>query len=189
MESQAITGRRNRRGFNLIEAAIVLGVVGLIIGGIWVAASAVRGKMEANNSVEFLMRLAMHIQKVLPAWSNTGGDCGSTLSLLPADIAQPALSTWRTIPWSRGRHYLEQLLQICLSSSPSAEVEIYVRNVPPSYCRLIASRFSSLDPNKKIVIIKSLEFVSGGAVLTTYPIPIEGEACSGFRFNVILHNR
>lgn len=33
---------RTRKGFNLIEAAIVLGVVGLVIGGIWVAASAVR---------------------------------------------------------------------------------------------------------------------------------------------------
>lgn len=31
----------SRRGFNLVEATIVLGVVGLIIGGIWVAASAV----------------------------------------------------------------------------------------------------------------------------------------------------
>ena len=37
MESQAITGHRTRRGFNLIEAAIVLGVVGLVIGGIWIA--------------------------------------------------------------------------------------------------------------------------------------------------------
>jgi hypothetical protein len=28
-------------GFNLIEAAIVLGAIGLVIGGIWIAASAV----------------------------------------------------------------------------------------------------------------------------------------------------
>lgn len=32
----------NKKGFNLIEAAIVLGVVGLVIGGIWIAASAVQ---------------------------------------------------------------------------------------------------------------------------------------------------
>ncbi len=30
------------RGFNLVEAAIVLGVVGLVIGGIWVAAAEVQ---------------------------------------------------------------------------------------------------------------------------------------------------
>lgn len=38
--SEAI-GRKARKGFSLIEAAIVLGVVGLVIGGIWGAASAV----------------------------------------------------------------------------------------------------------------------------------------------------
>lgn len=38
-------------GFNLIEAAIVLGVVGLIIGGIWVAASAVSRAQKIDRTV------------------------------------------------------------------------------------------------------------------------------------------
>lgn len=43
-----------RRGFNLIEAAVVLGVIGLVIGGIWVAAAAVRAenrRLELRNSL------------------------------------------------------------------------------------------------------------------------------------------
>lgn len=36
--------RRGQKGFSLIEAAVVLGIVGLVIGGIWVAATAVRAK-------------------------------------------------------------------------------------------------------------------------------------------------
>ncbi len=36
-------------GFSLIEAAIVLSIVGLVIGGIWVAASAVKDNMHANH--------------------------------------------------------------------------------------------------------------------------------------------
>lgn len=39
----------HKRGFNLIEAAIVLGVIGLVIGGIWVAASAVRDNLRLND--------------------------------------------------------------------------------------------------------------------------------------------
>jgi len=41
--------KRSRLGFNLIEAAIVLGVVGLVIGGIWIAASSVRQRMAVND--------------------------------------------------------------------------------------------------------------------------------------------
>jgi hypothetical protein len=35
-----------QRGFNLIEAAIVLGVIGLVIGGIWTAAASTYEKMK-----------------------------------------------------------------------------------------------------------------------------------------------
>ncbi len=41
-----ITARKQRRGFSLIEAAVVLGVVGLVIGGIWVAAAAVNDRLK-----------------------------------------------------------------------------------------------------------------------------------------------
>lgn len=34
--------RDSEQGFNLIEAAIVLGVIGLVIGGIWIAAASVQ---------------------------------------------------------------------------------------------------------------------------------------------------
>jgi hypothetical protein len=46
---------RRKRGFNLIEAAIVLGVVGLVIGGIWVAASSVSRTMGINQIVKDVM--------------------------------------------------------------------------------------------------------------------------------------
>lgn len=45
-------------GFSLIEAAIVLGVVGLIIGGIWVAASAVNEKLRATEVGKALVLVA-----------------------------------------------------------------------------------------------------------------------------------
>ena len=43
------TTPRRQRGFNLVEAAIVLGVVGLVIGGIWTAAAAVNRNMKLND--------------------------------------------------------------------------------------------------------------------------------------------
>lgn len=44
--------RRSFRGFSLIEAAIVLGVVGLVIGGIWTAASAISVKQRVNDFLQ-----------------------------------------------------------------------------------------------------------------------------------------
>lgn len=45
------TRQAKRRGFNLIESAIVLGVVGLVVGGIWSAASAVLERQKINDLV------------------------------------------------------------------------------------------------------------------------------------------
>ena len=43
-----MTGRQ-RSGFSLIEAAIVLGRAGLVIGGIWIAAATVTERMKLNQ--------------------------------------------------------------------------------------------------------------------------------------------
>lgn len=48
-----LKNRPNSCGFNLVEAAIVLGVVGLVIGGIWVAAATVTNKLFTKDMVAF----------------------------------------------------------------------------------------------------------------------------------------
>jgi len=42
----------SRRAFSLIEAAIVLGIVGLVVGGIWAAAASVHAKMKVSSAIE-----------------------------------------------------------------------------------------------------------------------------------------
>ena len=45
---------KTRSGFSLIEAAIVLGVIGLVIGGIWIGAQAINDRRNATDMKEFL---------------------------------------------------------------------------------------------------------------------------------------
>jgi hypothetical protein len=55
-----------RRGFNLIEAAIVLGVIGLVIGGIWVAAASVQREIRRKAYVEIILDMR---SKVSEKWT------------------------------------------------------------------------------------------------------------------------
>ena len=54
-----------KRGFNLIESAIVLGVVGLVIGGIWVAASEVRESFKGKTTAGMVLRARYRLAAVL----------------------------------------------------------------------------------------------------------------------------
>jgi type II secretory pathway pseudopilin PulG len=55
---------RMKRGFTLTEAAIVLGIVGLILGAIWVAASAVYSNMRVSTANTQLMQIVQNIRSL-----------------------------------------------------------------------------------------------------------------------------
>lgn len=66
LPSYGLSEHKPRQGFSLIEAAIVLGVVGLVIGGIWVAAAAVQTKMMSNNIATGINIAINNIQRLIP---------------------------------------------------------------------------------------------------------------------------
>jgi hypothetical protein len=71
-----------RRGFNLIEAAIVLGVVGLVIGGIWIAAASVTENRKATTMASdftFIVSQFKNLYKGFPAPGLAATDTVSTL--------------------------------------------------------------------------------------------------------------
>ena len=63
MTTKAGTQHRKRRGFNLIESAIVLGFVGLVIGGIWTAASAVMENYKLKRVTEVVILASRKLQE------------------------------------------------------------------------------------------------------------------------------
>lgn len=56
-----------KRAFSLIEAAIVLGVVGLVIGGIWVAAATVNDNLKYKDLLEGVTFMVDQIQSSIPS--------------------------------------------------------------------------------------------------------------------------
>jgi hypothetical protein len=62
--SEAVA-RIKRRGFNLIDAAIVLALVGLVVGGIWVAAAHFSEEYKVNKTVQDLELIVKKIQNLI----------------------------------------------------------------------------------------------------------------------------
>lgn len=61
---------RNQRGFTLIEIAIVLTIVGLVIGGIWLAASTV---LNNNKKSEMARQVIQIVQNTKNLFANQTG--------------------------------------------------------------------------------------------------------------------
>ncbi|WP_301102522.1 type 4 pilus major pilin [Propionivibrio sp.] len=61
---------RQTRGFTLTEAAIVLGIVGLILGAIWVAAASVYANLRVKQTTEQILQIAQAV-RALHATSTT----------------------------------------------------------------------------------------------------------------------
>lgn len=66
----------HKSGFSLIEAAIVLGVVGLVIGGIWVAAAAVN---ESHKQSVILSEIGQIVRNVQMKFPRNGDAMGSDI--------------------------------------------------------------------------------------------------------------
>lgn len=54
------------KGFSLIEAAIVLGVVGLVVAGIWIAAAAIKSNMRVGKTAEYIMQAVEGSKRIFP---------------------------------------------------------------------------------------------------------------------------
>ncbi|MEJ0061952.1 MAG: type 4 pilus major pilin [Alphaproteobacteria bacterium] len=99
--------RRSAKGFNLIEAAIVLGIVGLVVGGIWVAATSVYTNMRAKRATEQLLSIAQNVRALYATSATTGlaNAATMTIALKQANIFPNDMILGTTVndignPWS-----------------------------------------------------------------------------------------
>src|ERR1700685_3788359 len=101
-----------KRGFTLTEIAIVLGIIGLILGAIWVAAAAVYTNMRVARSSQELLQITQAVRSLYATSTTTGVTTGDgspmTTSLIPAGVfpndSLPTGETSLTVnaPWNGG---------------------------------------------------------------------------------------
>ncbi len=137
-----ISKRKNakaRRGFNLIEAAIVLGVVGLIIGGIWVAAAAVQSNMKKSDASRGLIQIVQNVRNLYYGQSPTAtADITTQLinaGALPANFVN---GTAGINPWNGA-------VTVAIAGASFDQVDVTFNGLPRDGCIELTSRNTNIS--------------------------------------------
>lgn len=135
----------SRTGFNLIEAAIVLAVIGLVIGGIWVAAAAVQDNLRIRRTADGVLMMASRGQSLIPLSEGTGSWNDITTEAKAMGIVPP---DWITA--SSTKNPLGGTVMVALGSGATPVLELYIKGLTESTCRELLSQLSSSNQSKII---------------------------------------
>ncbi len=127
----------HQRGFSLVEAAIVLGVVGLVIGGIWAAAATMRFNQKMNQEVQ---GIAFFISQTRSLYKGLGAN-----GVVPRKLFENSYPDgWQAYAGTTD-HFLSPLgYRVGLSTYGSGMMTgIGFQNVPSSYCDQLLPRMYS----------------------------------------------
>lgn len=129
-----------RRGFNLIEAAIVLGVVGLVIGGIWVAAAAVQSNMKKSDASRGLIQIVQNVRNLYYGQSPT-----ATATITNNLIAANAIpgnfvnsTTSALNPWNGA-------VTVAIAGASYDQIDVAYATVPKDGCIELTSRNTNIS--------------------------------------------
>lgn len=81
---QPLPSEKKKRGFTLTEIAIVLGIIGLILGAIWVAAAAVYNNLRVSKTTTQLLSTAQGVRALYATSSAVDSGADMTLSTTDA---------------------------------------------------------------------------------------------------------
>jgi hypothetical protein len=161
-----------RRGFNLIEAAIVLGVIGLVIGGIWVAAAAVTENQKINRVAEAILYASRQGRALLTLTAiqsiSSGGETGAANLAIQAKLFPDDMIVGGALidPW--GNPFLFNLCgggAFC--SSGGERMLIHMTNLTTSRCMGIISKLAPVARTGQDIFFINSNLDGGWS--STYP--------------------
>lgn len=153
--------RRNskaRRGFNLVEAAIVLGVVGLVIGGIWVAAAAVQANLRKSDASKGLIQIVQNVRNLY--YGQTPSATGAiTTSLINANAIPGNFINGATAvnPWNGS-------ITVSIAGASTDQVDILMTAIPRDACIEMTSRNTNISTG-----VGLSQILIGTVTVTSFP--------------------
>jgi len=159
-----------RRGFTLTEIAIVLGIIGLILGAIWIAASAVYMSMSTSKAKSELLQITQGIRSIYG--DQVLVDTANAVDLTPALIAAKILPSDSIVnastvngPWPGSS------IEIYSSQNPYTGVvgdsfEVVFANIPMAACIALAVGSVGQNANESLVGLEFNQSDSGAEYIT-----------------------
>lgn len=128
-----------QKGFNLIEAAIVLGIVGLVVGGIWVAATSVYANLRSKTASDQLVKITQSVRSLYATSASMGTLAAvdvtalmAQANILPGDTmtttAAATTSANTANPWNG------QVGIVATAAANATAFAVVFSNVPPAAC-------------------------------------------------------
>ena len=141
---------KNGRGFTLTELAIVLGVMGIILGAIWAAAAAVY----ANNRLKTAVtEIAYVVEGYRSLYSARGVDTadwtdvtcnGVTDGFFPSSMLLPGVTCTANNAATYPQHPWGSYVAVASMQSWGGAINISLWNLTPSACAQYASQLASV---------------------------------------------
>lgn len=176
-----------QKGFNLIEAAIVLGVVGLVIGGIWVAAAAVSENHKIKQATSGVLSIVENIRRLFHGnWPDvqtqlaSDSPIGHTMGIFDgADGFYYNDDDGKMHdPWGTGNFYIE--LNFTYSGT-FVPIGIWFHTVSVAQCIKIVSAITSRFHDNDNLIAVALP-VDYHTFITTIPLVPTKAQCTGTNY-------
>lgn len=156
---------RRQRGFNLIEAAIVLGVVGLVIGGIWVAAAAVQSNLRESDASKGLLQIVQNVRNLYYGQSPT---TTTVTDITTALISANAIPGDFVVSTTAAKNPFNGDVTVSLTGDPNDTIEISYDAVPQDSCIELTSRNTSLSSG---IGLTQIVIDNGSATTTVNSFP------------------
>lgn len=178
---------KKRNGFTLMEVALVLGITGLVVGGVWYAAAKVQRSAAINAAADQLYQIVENLRAVYNSrpgifTDNTAAPaCGvanfnsrlSCQGVYPVDITGGA-GNFAFHAWAQGVangsvqiEPMDNLLNNAAAAAPGASsFGVRYINLPTDVCTVLAAQHSI--PDERLRLKAMLFRDNGGAVSSSY---------------------
>ncbi|MFA6280675.1 MAG: type 4 pilus major pilin [Bdellovibrionales bacterium] len=155
MLTSSLSCQNRRQAFTLTEAAIVLGVVGIVMAAIWGAASSVASNKNINKAVEDQAMIVQNMRSLYKSRPMKTGTANFTELMMKAEIFPPSMII-------DGKAFPQTAWGTDVKIEPSVATRFEITYLPPlptEVCAQLIAR--AAGPNRDRGLTK-IDFGGGG---------------------------